>query len=306
MRIERVQQIYEAIGSLAITLSGDPGALGPNYLQEQIATCRNNINNISQILLEVHREKHNLAAEIHTRETRLEIETDNLIVNDARISRLPHINDRKAAANLVLRDQVRDIAEQKAHLQNLEYVEKAVKHCHRELRDTMSEIRLQRSLIRDSIDTKSFYGDEHVTDPTADDVTVDQIDAMLQDVHHEQAAARARIEGPPSLDEDVSAESSLETVKSTVVQTETPKITPLSMPEDDSDINAMLLEGIDETPPAQVPPEVDPPAQAIPETLEAVTSQDNEALQRFLIEGENVGAAKETIVDDFADILDNL
>jgi hypothetical protein len=43
------------------------------------------------------------------------------------------------------------------------YVEKAVRHRHRELESTMSAIRLQRSLIQTELRTGSYFGDESET-----------------------------------------------------------------------------------------------------------------------------------------------
>ena len=212
MNVDRVKQIYEEIEGYGITLSRDPGSLGPKYLQDQIATCRNHINNVSHIMLEVHREKHNLASELHSMETLFALESDNLLATDERVSRLPSINDRKAAINLFLRERIQFISDLKAKIQDLDYVEKAVKHRHKELRDTMSEIKLQRSLVRDEIDTRSFYGDERPSEgATKDDMSEDEIEATLREVQNEQNEVRSRIETEnkteqkiPPVDEDES------------------------------------------------------------------------------------------------------
>jgi hypothetical protein len=39
-----------------------------------------------------------------------------------------------------------------------------VKHVHSELRDVMSEIKTQRAIVRDDLDTGAFYGDERNTE----------------------------------------------------------------------------------------------------------------------------------------------
>jgi hypothetical protein len=65
---------------------------------------------------------------------------------------------------VILREQLSTIANFKAQLQDIDYVEKAVRHRHKELTSTMTEIKLQRSLIRDEMDSGAMYGDERKAD----------------------------------------------------------------------------------------------------------------------------------------------
>jgi hypothetical protein len=310
MKVERVRQVYTEIERYTITLSADPGALGPKYLQDQIATCRDYINNVSRILMEVHREKHNLAAEIHTSETALNVESDNLRATDERIRNLPHDKDRAAAVNLLLRVRVQALADLRAQLQDLDYMEKAVRHRHRELRDTMAEIKLQRSLIRDEIDTKSFYGGERdTTEPNPDDdLDGADLDAMLGSVHQERADARARI-----LSENAEVETETGRVCSLCGEAQfhtpsgwvcasghggVPSATPEQI-EAFKDLAAME-DSVPPPPPTALP---EPPA-AEPEIL---SGDLDAAMDSFLAEGDHEGAPKSNIIaDDFADILDNV
>lgn len=160
MEPDRAQRIYDEIGGYEIKLERDPGALGPRYLNDVICQCRNYINAVSRIVLEIHREKHSLATSLSAEEAAYAVESADLLATDERVRRLPNIEDRKATVAVLLRDRARRINELRAEIQNLDYVDKAVRHRHKELKDTMTEIRTQRSLLRDEIDTKSFYGDE--------------------------------------------------------------------------------------------------------------------------------------------------
>jgi len=157
---DRAQKIYDEISGYEIKLERDPGALGPRYLSDTICVCRNYINAVSRIVIEVHREKHDLSSMLTAEEAAYQVESDDLLANDTRVRQLPNIEDRRATIAVLLRDRARRVNELKAEVQNLDFVDKAVRHRHKELKDTMAEIRTQRSLIRDEIDTKSFYGDE--------------------------------------------------------------------------------------------------------------------------------------------------
>ena len=160
MKIERIKGIYTEIEGLHLALDPDPASRGPKYLHDQISTCRNMINSISQIMLEIHQEHHNLAHELHAQQTLFEMRSNETLANNEIVKHLPSIEDRKAAIGVLHRTLLQTIANLKAQVQDLDYLEKAVRHQHRELKDTMAEIKLQRSLIRDEIESGSFYGDE--------------------------------------------------------------------------------------------------------------------------------------------------
>ena len=160
MNLDRVRAIYAELEKYVVQLHSDPRSLGPVYLNDLIATTRNFLNAVSRIQLEVHQEKQGLARDIRTREAAYQVSSDELLANDERIRRLPSIEDRKATVAVFLRAEKQEIESLKAAMQDLEYVEKAVRHRHKELTSTMSEIKLQRSLIRDEIDTGAMYGDE--------------------------------------------------------------------------------------------------------------------------------------------------
>jgi len=310
MKVERVEQVYAEIAKCHITLSSDPASLGPKYLQDQIATCRDHINNVTKLLMEVHREKHNLTAEIHTAETMLKVESDNLLTNDKRVRDLPNIKDRESAIALLLRTQVQTIADMKARMNNLDFVEKAVRHTHRELRDTMSEIKLQRSLMRDEIDTKSFYGNERESpEPMPDDgLEGADIDALMNAVHEEQKAARAKhapesepVDEPPSTEGmfcGVCGEPQFNCPSGIVCKNghgDAPTVT-----QDEAEaIKYMADLDAPPEPPPQPKPAAPPPA---------LSASEDAAIDEFLAEGDDIGAPATIIVaeDDFSDILDTV
>jgi len=157
---ERAQAIYTELEGYVIRLDADPASLGPKYLNNQICVCRNYLNAVSHIIQEIARERRTLTLSLQAEEAAYGVESADLLANDQRIRTLPNIEDRKATIQVLLRDRSRRINELKGEILNLDFVDKVTRHRHHELRDTMAEIKAQRSLIRDEIDTKSFYGDE--------------------------------------------------------------------------------------------------------------------------------------------------
>lgn len=203
MKLDRVKAIYDEISKYEIKLENDPRSLGPLYLQNVIAECRNFLNAVSRIQLEVHREKQELARLFRAAETSYEVAFAELLSNDERVRRLPSIEDRKATANVILREQLNNIAGVKGELQDLEFVEKAIRHRHKELTATMTEIKLQRSLIRDEIDSGAMYGDERRAEhergtaagPLGEEIDEAELDALL---NREEAVIKAAGEEEPA------------------------------------------------------------------------------------------------------------
>jgi hypothetical protein len=170
MKLERVSEIYDLLPTYIITLDPDPIAKGPSYLADLIAQCRNYLNAVGLLQHEIHREKHTVARDLRANEAAFQVSFDEYLANDERVRRLPSIEDRKATVNLFLREERQRVEDLKRVLADLEMVDKAVRHRHKELTSTMAEIKLQRSLIQDEIHTGVMYGDERVRGISVDDV----------------------------------------------------------------------------------------------------------------------------------------
>lgn len=197
MNIDRVRAIYTELERYEIKLDPDPVARGPRYLQSLIATCRNHLNLVSRLMLEVHQEKQNLDRDLRARDAAFQVSFDSLLANDERIRRLPNIEDRKSTAKVFLREEISGIEALKSEIHDLEYVEKAVRHRHRELSSTMGEIKLQKSLIQAEIHTGAMYGDERSspvsTGERADPAGITTIDEEeLDALFEEQATAMSQ------------------------------------------------------------------------------------------------------------------
>ncbi len=184
----RVTTIYDEIGQYVIELEADPTALGVRYLNELISRCRNYLNRVSILLGELGKERRDISSALRAAEAVFQVSFDELLANDERVKRLPNITDRTATVNMLLREQRDHVESLKRELQDLEYVEKAVRHRHNELKSTNTDIKMQRQMVRDELDTGSFYGDEGSTGKplkaplrsSADDLDESDIDAILK------------------------------------------------------------------------------------------------------------------------------
>lgn len=188
MKQERVEEIYEALVGLTVELDSNPAALGPTYMQSLISTTRGYLNKVAYFMQEVLREKHGLEDELAAHEAAFEITSNELMAHDARVTRLPAVDDRKAMINVILSEDRKKILELGVIIKNLGAVEKVIRHRQRELDRTMSEIRLQRSIIATEVRTGSFYGSEDPSSdgtfgnqPPRDDIGEDEIEALMRE-----------------------------------------------------------------------------------------------------------------------------
>lgn len=186
MKDERLREIYTEMGKYEIELQPDPLSLGPKYLQDVVATCRNYLNAVTKVLMEVNMEKQLLTRELNALQAVYEIDADDLLANDERVKRAPNIKDRESVVKTLLREQHRAITSKKAEVNDLAVIEKAVKHRHGELKDTMEAIKTQKSLIQAEISTGAMYGDERAPGRHSEQITPpemmeeDEIAALLE------------------------------------------------------------------------------------------------------------------------------
>lgn len=163
MDIERTKLIFLELGKLVIDLPKDPASFGPDFLREQISVCRNYLNHASFYLQEVMQEQHLIGMDLEDKKAAYQVQSDELLANNLQVKNLPHIEDRQAMINVLQSRDFREIQRLEREVLNLKHVEKVVRHRLKELDNTMSAIRLQRSLLRDQIRVGSGYGDETET-----------------------------------------------------------------------------------------------------------------------------------------------
>ena len=261
MRVERVEEIYEALMGLTVELDSNPAALGPTYMQSLISTTRGYLNKVAFFMQEVLREKHGLEDEQAAHEAAFEIASNELLANDARVTRLPAVDDRKAMINVILSKERKEILELGVTIKNLGAVEKVIKHRQRELDRTMSEIRLQRSLIATEAKTGSYFGSESTDGegtfgkhPPKDDIGEDEIEALMREADA-SLAEEAEDESGEEVEasEEVEAEPEQTDVEAFLIGLEDDE-----SPEDAEPAEPAKQETVAEPKPEEEDPDVDP------------------------------------------------
>lgn len=276
-----VDKVFQEISDLKIELESDPTTLGPKYLNQVIYQCRNYLNKVTQILLEVQREKREVAKKLRAAKTEYDIRSSELLAGDDRVRRLPNIADRQATVRVILSDLARDVTNAEHDLQDLDHVEKAVKLRHNELKHTSADIKAQRMLVRDEYDTGSFYGDEGDTPvgrQRKTDIDEDELDRIMCGTEPTTTPAMQAesIETPP-LQESIETPPLQESTESSSTQTgvtEEPSITHVS-----SEVEGEIKEKVLVTTSTPLP---EAPGKGLPTTPEEV-----EEISKFLdTEGE--------------------
>ena len=196
---DRIDQIFAEMQEYTLELEREPSMLGPSYFQEVIAQCRDYLNRVGRVLLELNRQILEVDTDLRRQEASYSLEYDELLANDERVTTLANIEDRKSTANFLLRVEKQEINELKDRKQRLAAVLKVVTYRNRELHSTMTAIKDQRRWVQTEVATGAFYGDERVPkqkgsyrDPLegmgVEDPSVEEIENMFADEEEESSS----------------------------------------------------------------------------------------------------------------------
>ncbi len=319
MKEERVKEIYEEIGKLVIELSRDPMSLGPGYLQDLISKTRGFLNQTSYYLTEVLRERHHHEMELEALEAAFQVASDELMSGDRRVTSLPAIQDRTSMINVLLAKERKAILVERRILKDLGHVERVVRHRHKELENTMSAIRLQRSLIESELRTGATYGDESDQSrgskwakpstgkpAVGDDMSEDDLDRLMQQA--EEELETGTVEGPAKdPEEEVLAEVDSAGTTAPVADTSSDDIADLLEEAEQMGLGASEPEPAPEVAaktsalPVTAPePEPFAAVAAVPEA--PVAGDVDPDIDRFLAQGGSPSGAEDDDSDLFGDL----
>lgn len=300
MNIDRITSIYDEIAGYSIELDADPTVLGPQYLGRVIAQCRNYLNRTTSILLEIRRDKQMTANRLAGEKAAFDIASDELLATDERVRARPNIRDREALIKVILKERVNRIHELENDLRNLDAIESAVKVRHNELVRTDSQIKTQRSLIRDELDTKSFYGDEESSSRRrVSDINEDELEALMNEPLAPTTSPTepsADVFTPPVVNEVPAPDSQPEQAAASTTESQpepapAPEPEKPKAPEIDVDAALALAQEVQEAKPEEAPSSPEP-SQASNAAATPV-SDDVADIEKFL-NAEPDKATKET------------
>ena len=190
---KKIAEIYERLSTFSIDLPRGSADMGPDFLREAISVCRNYLNETAHYLQDLLVEESFLAMKLDGEESAYQIRSAELLATDVRVSSRPNIADRQAAIDTILREEKRSIIRLQGEIRSLGHVKTVIKTRQTELNNTMSSIRLQRSLLKDALRTGSFYGDE--TTVSRGTGGVDPVDELeVKDLEALIAASEAELE----------------------------------------------------------------------------------------------------------------
>lgn len=163
---EKLESILEEIVGFEVVLEEDPTLpdLGLRYLQSKIAQCRKYLNRVQYYLQVTKRYEKNLKRAAKVYELDLELKLAGLLADDAIVRRQSSIDDRKAVATTMLKQEHEVLSRFRVDIQNLDDTIKLVKSKYDDLRHTNGDIRLQRQLVKDDM-AEWGSGEEGYTKP---------------------------------------------------------------------------------------------------------------------------------------------
>jgi hypothetical protein len=150
---EVLDHILDEIAKYEIDLADDPTQpnLKQNYLQKMVAQCRRYQNRVHYYLTMIRKHENDLKRKVKQNELDLDLKVNAKLADDPIVMKGPSIDDRKALAIMLLKAEYDELTKLKVELADVEEYYKIVKSKYDQLRQTATDIRLQRALVRDDL-----------------------------------------------------------------------------------------------------------------------------------------------------------
>jgi len=148
---EKMGEMLEEIGSYEVELEPDPTQphLGTRYLQKALSDCRNYMNRVQYYLSQVKMHERSIRTRLKLAESDFELKIAEKLADDVLVRKQSSIEDRKALAMTMLRDEHTYMATLRGELADTEDTAKLIKAKYDHLKGTVADIKMQRSLVRD-------------------------------------------------------------------------------------------------------------------------------------------------------------
>ena len=147
----KIKLILEEISRYDIELVPDPTLpqYGNKYIQECLAKCRAYLNRVQYYYQMSKTFEKNIKSQLRLAELDYDLKISQKLADDEFVRRQPSIEDRKALAASMLRDEITGMAELKVQLLDVEESVKIIKMKYEHLKGTAQDIKLQRNLVKD-------------------------------------------------------------------------------------------------------------------------------------------------------------
>ena len=143
--------MLEEVAGYTVALEEDPTLpnLGTRYLQRVLAQCRNYQNRVQHYMQLAMRAERTLLTEIKQAELDFEFKIKDKLADDPLVRQQRALDDRKALAESLLKVEQENLAGLRVKLIDIQETVKLLKFKYGDLQRTNSDIKTQRTLVRD-------------------------------------------------------------------------------------------------------------------------------------------------------------
>ena len=148
---EETDAILEEIAGMSVELEEDPTLphLGVRYLSRALAQCRNFLNRVQGYVQRVGRFERDLKIRIKLAEADLDFKMKMKLADDPIVRNQSSIEDRKALATSHLAEEYKALADMQVVMLDIQETSRLLKIKYDDLNRTNSDIKNQRSLVKD-------------------------------------------------------------------------------------------------------------------------------------------------------------
>jgi len=151
-----------------VQLAEDPTdpALGVRYLNERVSVCRKYLNRVIYYVQTVGKQVKDLNIDMRHMELDLELKMAQKLADDPIVKKQPSIDDRKALATMLLKNENDNLVTLRLNLLDAFETLKIIKMKHQDLVRTSADVKSQRQLVKDDMDSR-LGGGEGYSKPQA-------------------------------------------------------------------------------------------------------------------------------------------
>lgn len=155
---DRIEQVYEELRGLEVTLDPNPIDFGPRRFNAKIAKVRSMLNRVEQLFLQTSEDLHLFKRVINAKRGLYELEKRELLVRDPKCRMGRSQGEREAYADVQLRDSIEDLQRLERCVFDLETVLGSIKSRRVDLKDAQARMRDQLKMIEHDLHMGARWG----------------------------------------------------------------------------------------------------------------------------------------------------
>ena len=147
----KLRLILDEISKYEIDLVSDPTLpqYGNKYIQDSLARCRAYLNRVQYYYQITKTFEKNLRSELKMAELDCELKISMKLADNEMVRRQSSIEDRKALASSMIKEELTNVIELKVQLLDVEETAKIIKMKYEHLKGTSQDVKMQRNLVKD-------------------------------------------------------------------------------------------------------------------------------------------------------------